>query len=203
MTPSPATLRALLLDAATNHPEDPGIHWTQPDGTQHSLAESERLSRARVIAEIASRLDLSPGDRAAVLVSGDPARTDLLFGLTSVGVVVVQLDPNSPSAEITRQIRESGASVVFADAPSPALAAELPGVRFIARAGVPYPSAPSAQTGNPEDYPSLFTEAIVPALSSGATFDRFSPEPHSPALWRDGTMHTHAQLVESKASNPP
>ena len=202
MTSSPATLRDLLLEAVASHPEDPGLYWTQPDGSQQWLADSERLGRARVVAELASRLGLAPGDRAAVLVPNDPARSDLLFGLASMGVVVVPLDPTLPPAETVRRIRESGATVAFADAPDASLAAELPAVRFVVGAGVPYPSAPSAQTDDPSAYPALFSDAIVAAFSSGAAFDRFVPAPDTPALWEDGRETTHAQLADQLRAHP-
>ena len=208
--PSGETLRSLFLATASRFPEDPGVRCRMPDGWSFAIAHSERLARARVVAELEASLGVDAGDRVAVLMPFVPAWLDLFLGTDSIGAAVVALPPSLPANDAIQVLRETGASLLFAgEGQTPAartIAAALPEVRVIVQADVPYPSAPHPPTTPPNDLPDyrdLFSRAVDRGLAAGAAFDRASPESSDPALVFDGREYTHDQLVELGAGLLP
>ena len=203
-TPHPeATLRTLFIATAATHPEDIGVRWSLPDGTAFALAHSERLARARVIAELASGLDVRAGSRVALFLPVVPAWLDLFLGFAATGSAVVALPPTLPANDAIHVLRETGADVLFAGSEqideARAISTGLPGLRIVAHADVPYPSAPhepEAATERFPDYRRLFSSAVEKAFANGAAFDRSEPSPGDVALVATNREFTHADILD-------
>lgn len=208
--PSEETLRSLFLATASRFPEDPGVRWRMTDGRPFAIVHSERLARARVVAELAASLGIDAGARVALFMPFVPAWLDFFLGTDSIGAAVVALPPSLSADGAVRILRETRATLLFAGGgqtpAARAIAAALPEVRVIVQADVPYPSAPHPPATPPSDLPDyrdLFSSAVDRGLAAGAAFDRASPEAGDPALVFDGTEYTHAQLIELGADLLP
>ena len=208
--PSGETLRSLFLETASRFPEDPGVRWRMPDGRPFAIVHSERLARARVIAELASGLGMDAGAKVALFMPFVPAWLDLFLGTASIGAATVALPPSLSPDGAVQILRETGASLLFVGEgqtpASRAIAAALPDVRVVLQADVPYPSAPHPPATLPSDLPDyrdLFSAAVDRGLAAGAAFDRASPESGNPALIFNGREYTHGQLVELGAGLLP
>ena len=208
--PSGETLRSLFLATASRFPEDIGVRWRTPDGQPFAIAHSERLARARVVAELEAALGVEAGAKVALLMPFVPAWLDLFLGTDSIGAAIVALPPSLTTSDAVRILRETGASLLFAgrgQTPAArAIAAALPGLRTVLQADVPYPSAPQPSTTPPSDLPDyrdLFSAAVDRGLAAGAAFDRAAPEPRDPALVFGGREFSHGQLIELGAALLP
>lgn len=208
--PSDETLRSLFLTTASRFPEDAGVRWRTPDGRPFAIVHSERLARARVVAELEAAFGVNAGAKVALFMPFVPAWLDLFLGTVSIGAVAVALPPSLSADDAARILRETRADLLFAGegqtAAARVIVTTLPGVRVVAMANVPYPSAPHPPATLPNgiaDYRDLFSGAVDRAHVSGAAFDHGVPEPGTPALVFGGRAFTHGQLVERGADLLP
>ncbi|MDX6742748.1 class I adenylate-forming enzyme family protein [Actinocorallia sp. A-T 12471] len=123
---APATLADLMATANA---------WGELDYLVHGDERWTYAAHNRAAASLARWLAagvVSPGDRVAIAASNRPAWSLAFWGAACAGAVVVPLNGWSSGEELQYALRDSGATVLFADAPRLArLAGRLHGVRVV------------------------------------------------------------------------
>jgi long-chain acyl-CoA synthetase len=77
------------------------------------LSYREIAGHARAIASGLQRLGLKKGDRVAVMAPSVMACAPILFGVIAGGFVLVPVDPAASPKDLTAQLNDSGARVIF------------------------------------------------------------------------------------------
>lgn len=184
-----------LAVLADQHPS--GDRALYAEGGWHTWGEVRR--RAAVVANELADLDVSPGDRVAIIW---PTSVDFVvayLGVLAVGAVAVPLNPNSPANELGRELDVVEPVAVLAAVPGGALgkvrhvvvpmatiaAAGKAGVKFLAwetisgkarpedpEGGAPEPGAqePGAQEPGPEGEGQGATGTDPAAVTDGEHF---------------------------------
>jgi long-chain acyl-CoA synthetase len=70
-------------------------------------------AEARKVAASLQKMGLKPGDRAAIMLPNVMAYTPLIFGILMAGGIVVNVNPLYTAREVTLQLNDSGARVLF------------------------------------------------------------------------------------------
>lgn len=70
-------------------------------------------TEARKVAVSLQKMGLKPGDRAAIMLPNVMTYVPLIFGILMAGGVVVNINPLYTSREVTLQLNDSGARVIF------------------------------------------------------------------------------------------
>ncbi len=107
----PVNLASILLAAASTDPASPALLC---EGEQISFAELDDTAR-RLATCIAERVQR--GDRVAIVAGNEAWFVAAYLGALVAGAVAVPLNPSSPAPELTDQIDEVAAALVFATAP--------------------------------------------------------------------------------------
>jgi amino acid adenylation domain-containing protein len=120
-------LQHLLRESAARTPRSPAV----ASGERFlSYDELDRLSNQVARALLAR--GVAPGDRVGILAPKSAASVVGAFGVLKAGACYVPLDPGSPAARLSGIMRDSGMSVVLADAgtahQAAAVAATVPGL---------------------------------------------------------------------------
>ena len=204
--PAP-TLRDYLVRAAEESPDVVAFRWKQ-DGQWRTLTHRERYQAARVVAEMAGRIGLRPGDRAALMMENRVEWTTTYLGLACSGITVVPIDAKLQEREVSHILRDSGASAIFAGGRRWPLLHDieenLPGLRHVVLLDGAF-EAPGRSGGvRHYVYEEFFDECGPAAARNDSFFDRNAPAPDtiSSILYTSGTtgrpkgaMLTHGNFV--------
>ncbi|NTW39125.1 MAG: AMP-binding protein [Cellulomonadaceae bacterium] len=109
------TLRDLWDDLAAHHGEDPFLVFEDAAGlvVEHTYAQFAGLVTRT--ANLFASLGVGRGDAVAVHLRNCPELVMCMFGLTSIGAVMVPLHPRSTRAECAEIIERVGARVVVCE----------------------------------------------------------------------------------------
>jgi long-chain acyl-CoA synthetase len=102
-----------LVRSAERFPDRPAVRL---DGTVLTYAALDRAS-ARVAGLLRDR-GIEPGDRVAVMLPNVPEFAVVYYGILRAGGVVVPMNPLLKPREVAYYVADSGARLIFADAPS-------------------------------------------------------------------------------------
>jgi long-chain acyl-CoA synthetase len=105
---SPETIVDILRHAAQAYPDRPAV---ESFGVR--LTYAELIKRAEEIAIGLQRFGLQKGDRVAIMMPNVMAYPAVLFGILLGGYTVVNINPLYTARELTHQVNDSGARVLF------------------------------------------------------------------------------------------
>ena len=206
-TPAAATLRDYLLAAAAESPDAVAFRWKQA-GEWKTLTHGDRLRDVRVVSEMAGRLGLKPGDRAALMMENRVEWTTTYLGLACCGITVVPIDAKLQEREVSHILRDSGAAAIFAGGRRwPVLQmieGDLPALRHVVLLDGVFDAPGKADGTRHYAYEELFAECAPAAARADAFFDRNAPTADTIAsiLYTSGTtgrpkgaMLTHGNFV--------
>ena len=204
---SPATIRDYLLRAAAESPETVSFRWKQ-DGEWRAMTFAGQLQAARTVAEMAGRLGIKPGDRAALMMENRVEWTTTYLGLSCCGITVVPIDAKLHEREVSHILRDSGAVAIFAGGRRWPLLQEieegLPELRHVVLLDGIFDSPGKSDGTRHYAYEELFDACAPAAAKEGAFFDHNAPTSDTIAsiLYTSGTtgrpkgaMLTHGNFV--------
>src|SRR5580658_9570058 len=172
-----------------------GDHPTLIDGTSGEVTTAAELAaRVRAGAAALGDLGVGIGDVVALMTPNQPGFVAAFHGVVAAGAAVTPLNPVLTEDEVARQLSDSGATMLLADAPSMGKAqraATLAGVPLVAVLAPDWPGAGATDDGR--DWPVLDPATALAALpySSGTTGRA------------KGVMLTHRNLVANLAQFIP
>ena len=105
---SQETIVDILRHAAQAYPDRPAV---ESFGVR--LTYAELIKRAEEIATGLQRFGLQKGDRVAIMMPNVMAYPAVLFGILLGGYTVVNINPLYTARELTHQVNDSGARVLF------------------------------------------------------------------------------------------
>ena len=86
-----ATIRTLLLDAASQRPDGIALRW-KSNGEWQTWTFADYLSQARKVAETIAKLDIKPGQRVALMMENRAEWITTYLGLACTRIEVVPID---------------------------------------------------------------------------------------------------------------
>ncbi len=102
------TLIDLFEAAVADYPDRPALESFGAVMTYAQLG-----AEVRKVAASLQKMGLKPGDRAAIMLPNVMAYTPLIFGILMAGGVVVNVNPLYTAREVTFQLNDAGARVIF------------------------------------------------------------------------------------------
>jgi len=108
-----ATIRTLLLDAASQRPDGIALRW-KSNGEWQTWTFSDYLKHARNIAETIAKLDLKPGQRVALMMENRAEWITTYLGLACSRIEVVPIDAKLLPREVSHILRDSESCAFFA-----------------------------------------------------------------------------------------
>jgi len=108
-TPHPGLLQLLLEGSYRNRPDAPALWWQGDPVAYSRLYHNSSALASRLCAEGAA------GDRIAVLSWNRPEFVELIYGAAAAGRILVPLNARLAPAELTYQLRDTGATSLFGD----------------------------------------------------------------------------------------
>ena len=102
------TLIDLFEGAVADYPDRPALESFGVIMTYAQLG-----AEVRKVAASLQKMGLRPGDRAAIMLPNVMAYTPLIFGILMAGGVVVNVNPLYTAREVTFQLNDAGARVIF------------------------------------------------------------------------------------------
>jgi long-chain acyl-CoA synthetase len=102
------TIADLFLDSVRRFPERPAV-----ESFGHRLTYEELGRRAAAVASWLQSREIAKGDRVAIMLPNVMAYPAILFGALIAGAVVVNVNPLYTSRELTYQLADSGAKILF------------------------------------------------------------------------------------------
>lgn len=102
------TLADLFLDSVRRFPQRPAI-----ESFGHRVSYEELARHAAAVASWLQARGIVPGDRVAIMLPNVMAYPAILFGTLIAGAVVVNVNPLYTSRELTHQVNDSGAKILF------------------------------------------------------------------------------------------
>ena len=108
-----ATIRTLLLDAASQRPDGIALRW-KSNGEWQTWTFADYLSQARKVAETIAKLDIKPGQRVALMMENRAEWITTYLGLACTRIEVVPIDAKLLPREVSHILRDSEACAIFA-----------------------------------------------------------------------------------------
>ncbi len=173
-----ATIRTLLLDAATQRPDGIALRW-KADGVWHTWTFADYLRQARTVAEAAAKLDIKPGQRVALMMENRPEWIATYLGLAGTGVEVVPIDARLQEREVSHILRDSESCAIFITGKAWTLMNEientLPDLRHVVATDNAFAETRRAGRITHHDYQQLLNSVAANAQKPDACFDRHIP----------------------------
>jgi amino acid adenylation domain-containing protein len=174
-------LQHLLTQSAARAPHRPAVASGERFLTYDEL---DRLSNQ--VARTLLERGVAPGDRVGILAPKSAASVVAAFGVLKAGACYVPLDHRSPAGRLSSIMRDSGTSVVLADAATAhqaaAMAASVPGLRSVIVTG------PDWGTGDRPD------SRTIPSAPAVLPWDTVRAQPDG-ALAADQALETDLAYI--------
>ncbi len=103
-------------ESAVRFPQNVAIELQRQNGTLERLSYAELQQHAEAIAAWLARAELAAGARCAILAGNGPRWVAAYLGVIAAGHVAVPLDTAFKPEQITKLLKDCGASLLFADA---------------------------------------------------------------------------------------
>ncbi|AKJ63415.1 AMP-dependent synthetase/ligase [Kiritimatiella glycovorans] len=185
------TLKSLLIASAERRPDAVLFRYAGPEGWR-TMTYGEFLDEVRAASELFVSLGMNRGDHVALHLENDPLWAVLYFGLVSIGVTAVPVDPRFEAGEVAHLIRHGECRTLITAAGSLPLvreiAPDLPGLDTVVLAGERV-KEDFAGTVKVVDFASGSAALADRAYSSGSAFEQVHPDPDTPAsiIFTSGT----------------
>lgn len=202
------TLREMLEKAVRSHPGHVALRF-KAEGLWSTVTYAQLLGRVRRVAELLGQQGLRPGDRVALMLPNVPEWPEIYFGITSLGLTAVPLDPKLHEQEVAYLLRDSGARLIFCLAAiyptMTTLAPEVPDLEFAFLLGPPGNITPDVGLLRCAAY----DQAMARTTSAAGYYDRFQPRSDDLAsfIYTSGTtgspkgaMLTHGNFTSNVAA---
>ena len=168
------TIRTLLLDAATQCPDETFVRWKSA-GEWRSWSFGDLHARARCVAESLRELGVKAGDRVALMMENRPEWMSTYLGIVSCGVTCVPIDARLHAHEVSHILRDSEAVALYGSGKVGPLVREVMGTMKFLRAVVLLDGAIDRERRESgvrlHDYDRLMESVAAAAASAGAFFD--------------------------------
>ncbi|MBN1268664.1 MAG: AMP-binding protein [Kiritimatiellae bacterium] len=177
-------------------------------GAWQTLSYQDLLERTHRIAEALAELGVKPGDRVGIFLENVPEWPEIYFGLTGLGAVCTHVDAKLQEQEVAHILRDSGTSVLVADAKEYPLLRDiepnLPDLRAVLLIGGRDVLPVTSKKVQYLDYESALNDAEDKASADGRAYDRHAPQEDDLAslIYTSGTtgrpkgaMLTHRNLT--------
>lgn len=173
-----ATIRTLLLDAASQRPDGIALRW-KSNGTWQTWTFADYLEQARMVAEAIAKLDVKPGQRVAMMMENRAEWISTYLGLACTRIEVVPIDAKLKVREVSHILRDSEASTIFADGKAWPLIneieASLPDLKNIVILDDVFAEIKRSGGKAHYDYQQLLSSVADDATKPDAFFDRHVP----------------------------
>ncbi len=117
--PAPGTLTQLFFDAVARFSKPAALRFKE-NGTWHDISHAELQDRVRRTALALMELQLTRGDRVAILSENRPEWAIADFACLTAGMADVPIYPTLPAEQMVHILNDSGAVALFVSTPEQA-----------------------------------------------------------------------------------